>query len=188
MFTTLLRKYATGTGADAYVAIRRAGSNDFAASGDWTPAAGDVKVSIDGGAQANIAALPVYTNGAWKFVFSDAELTGKQISVMVVDSAVKAVDDVGLLIETYGHASAMHPLDLSTPIADQVLDAVRADHLDANSIGEGIYHAHAHAANKQRANKATGATTLYKDDGSTALVTKTLTAGPTDDEVDLIPS
>ncbi len=188
MFTTLLRKYATGSGADAYVAIRQAGSYDFAAGGDWSPTAGDVKVSIDGGAQANIGTLPAYTNGAWKFVFSDAELTGKQISVMVVDSAAKAVDDVGLLIETYGNASAMHPLDLATAIADQVLDAARSDHLDADSIGEGIYDAHAHAVNRQTANKSGGTTVIYKDDGTTPLVTQTLTAGASDDEVDLIPT
>lgn len=91
----------------------KAASRDFATGSDWTPAAGDVKVSIDGGAQANIGTLPTYTNGQWLFVFTGTELTGKSIRVAVVDSATKAVDDQFFIIETYGHASALHPFDLA---------------------------------------------------------------------------
>lgn len=108
-----LRKYATGTGSNIGIAINKADGTGFAASADWTPAAGDVKVSIDGGSQANIATLPTYTNGDWIFVFSNAELTGKKISIRIVDTAVKVIEDTGFNIETYGHASAQYIQDLS---------------------------------------------------------------------------
>jgi hypothetical protein len=110
-----LRKYATTLDATTAgsvkvrASIRKAGSADFAAGGDWTPATGDVKVSIDGGSQANIGTLPAYSNGAWEFVLSNTELTGKSIKVNTVDSATKAVDDDAFVVETFGHASAMYP-------------------------------------------------------------------------------
>ncbi len=112
------RKYATGSGADIYIPIVKRDVIDFAVSADWTPAAGDVKVSKDGGAQANIGTLPVYTNGAWKFVFTDAELTCKILAVMIVDSATKTIEDQAILIGTFGHASALHPFDLNTAEQD----------------------------------------------------------------------
>jgi hypothetical protein len=111
MGPAFLRKYATGSGADVYVEVTKAGVKDFAVGGDWTPAAGDVKVSKDGGAQANIATLPTYANGSWKFVFSNGELTCKKLSVRVVDSATKAVEDFAFEIETFGHASALYQFD-----------------------------------------------------------------------------
>jgi len=112
-----LRKYATGSGADIIIPMPKAGSADFATSGDWTPAAGDVKISKDGGAAANIATLPTYiTNVGWKYVFSDAELTAARISVNIVDSATKAVDDQHFSIVTYGNASALIVADLSDAV------------------------------------------------------------------------
>lgn len=104
-----LRPYGTGTGSDVTVPVVKAGSSDFATSSDWTPAAGDVKVSKDGGAAANIATLPTYiANVGWKFVFSDAELQCARLNVNVVDSATKAIEDQHLVVETYGNASAQH--------------------------------------------------------------------------------
>lgn len=110
-----LRKYntATVTGTHVGLPMIKAGSNDFATDSDWTPAAGDVKVSINSGTEANITTLPAYTNGWWIFQFSGAETTGKSIRVKVVDSATKAVEDQSFIIETFGNASAMYPLDLS---------------------------------------------------------------------------
>ena len=107
------RKYGvllTG-GTVLRIPILVAGSADQAGSGDWTPAAGDVKISKDGGAEANIGTLPTATNNAWHFILSAAELQAKQVTIRVVDSATKAVDDQFIIVETYGHASAMHPVD-----------------------------------------------------------------------------
>ncbi len=112
-----LRKYGTGTGADVYVPLIKRGVVDFAVSGDFTPASGDVKISIDGGAAANIGTLPTAVSmgntAYWKFVFADAELQGKVIVVTVADSATKAVEDQAFVVETYGHASAKFAADLS---------------------------------------------------------------------------
>jgi len=113
-----LRKYATGTGADVCIPIIKRGVVDFALGADWTPATGDVKVSLDGGTAANIATLPVAiamgNTTVWKFVFSNAELTCKSLVVTVSDSATKAVEDQAFIVETYGNASAMYVVDYST--------------------------------------------------------------------------
>jgi hypothetical protein len=108
--SAILRKYAAATAAGSHIRVPviKAGAIDFAASGDWTPAAGDVKISKDGGTQANIGTLPTYTNGAWQFQLTAAELTCKQLEIMVVDSATKAVEDQAILVETYGSFSALH--------------------------------------------------------------------------------
>lgn len=112
-----IRKYAVGSGADVYVPITKRAVVDYAVGADWTPAAGDVKISIDGGAAANIATLPTAiamgNTAYWKFVFSNAELTGKQMFVTVADSATKAVEDQAFGIATCGHASAMYIRDFT---------------------------------------------------------------------------
>lgn len=114
-----LRKYNTALSGGTLIRIPlpKAGSNDYATSSDWTPAAGDVKVSIDGGTQANIGTLPTYSNGCWNFTLTGAELTGKSIEVNIVDSATKAVDDNAFIIETFGHASAMFVVDFTDATA-----------------------------------------------------------------------
>jgi hypothetical protein len=127
MAASYLRKYGTGTGADIYINIPKAGSANHAVSADWTPAAGDVKVSKDGAAAANIGTLPTAiamgNSTIWKFVFTDAELQAAFVSVTVSDSATKAVDDTGFSIETYGNASAQHAFDLDTASTAQTGDA-----------------------------------------------------------------
>ena len=93
-----------------YIPLLKAGSDDFAVSADWTPAAGDVKVAKDDGAAANIANLPTYVaSKGWKFILTATELTCKQITVRIIDSATKAVKDDGFNVETYGNPSAMYP-------------------------------------------------------------------------------
>ena len=120
-----LSKY--GVARHIYIAIPKAGSANHAASGDWTPAAGDVKISKDGGAAANVTNLPTsITMGnstLWDFSLTAAEMQAAQIVVTVSDSATKAVDDTGFSIETYGHASAQHAFDFGTASTAQTGDA-----------------------------------------------------------------
>src|SRR4051812_40010055 len=108
-----VRKYntAAGTGTKIGMQLLKAGTSDFAVSADWTPAAGDVKVSIDEAAEANIGTLPSYTNGWWVFTFTGGETTGKSIRVRIVDTAPKAINDDFFIIETDGNSSAMWPPD-----------------------------------------------------------------------------
>lgn len=111
-----LSKYATAR--HIYVPMVKRAVVDFAVGADWTPVAGDVKVSKDGGAAANVTNLPsaiAMGNGAiWDFSLTSGELTAAQITVTVADSATKAVEDNAFSIETYGNASAQHGFDLSS--------------------------------------------------------------------------
>jgi hypothetical protein len=108
-----VRKYntAAGTGTKIGMQHTKFGASDFATGSDWTPAAGDVKVSIDEGAEANIGTLPTYTNGWWIYTFTGGETTGKSIRVKIVDAATKVINDDYFEIETDGNASAMWPPD-----------------------------------------------------------------------------
>jgi len=118
MAAEYLRKYGVAT--HVYVPMIKRGVVDFALGADWTPAAGDVKVSIDGAAAANIATLPVAiamgNTAMWDFAFSAAEVTGKKISCTVGDAAAKAVEDQMITIMTYGNASAELVQDLSAAV------------------------------------------------------------------------
>lgn len=111
----IYRKYNTSTASGTHIRIPipKAGSTDFATGSDWTPATGDVKLSKDGGSQANIGTLPTFSNGAWEFQITGTELSCKQLEVMIVDSATKVIVDQAILIETFGNASAMYQADLS---------------------------------------------------------------------------
>lgn len=107
--SAFIRDYARGTGSDIYIPVVKAGSIDFAVTGDWTPDVADVQVSKDGGAAADIGTAPTFiTDIGWKFVFTDAELTAKVISINIVDAATKAIEDQFIVIETRNHPAAQH--------------------------------------------------------------------------------
>jgi len=133
-----LRKYGTGTGADIYINIPKAASANHAVSADWTPATGDVKISKDGGAAANIGTLPTAiamgNSTIWKFVFTDAELQAAFISITISDSATKAVDDTGFSIETYGNASGLHAFDLDTATQSVNVSQISGDSTAADNL------------------------------------------------------
>lgn len=109
-----LSKY--GVARHIYIAIPKAGSANHAVSADWTPAAGDVKISKDGGAAANVTNLPTAiamgNSTIWDFSLTATEMQAAQVMVTVADTATKAVDDTGFIIETYGNASGQHAVDL----------------------------------------------------------------------------
>jgi hypothetical protein len=111
------RKYntATVTANHIRIPIIKRAAVDFAVSADWTPAAGDVTVSKDGGTAANITTLPTAltmgNTAVWVFQLSAAELSCKQLTVSVADASTKAVEDQCFIVETFGDASAMYPSD-----------------------------------------------------------------------------
>ncbi|RPI81381.1 MAG: hypothetical protein EHM42_10705, partial [Planctomycetaceae bacterium] len=119
MGPAFLRKYNTLLVAATAIQIPiiKRGVVDFAVSADWTPAAGDVKISKDGGAAANVTNLPTAVTmgntAYWEFVLTAAELSCQQAVITVADAATKAVEDQSFLVETYGHASARYPADWS---------------------------------------------------------------------------
>lgn len=108
MSAEFLRQYNTAT--HVYVPMIKRGVVDFAIGADWTPAAGDVKVSKDGGAAANIGTLPAAiamgNTAYWDFTLANTEVTCKKCIVTVGDSATKAVEDQMFAVITYGNASA----------------------------------------------------------------------------------
>ena len=63
--------YYYGVARHIYIPVIKRAVADFAVGADWTPAGGDVKISKDGGAAANVTNLPtaiVMGNGAmWDF-------------------------------------------------------------------------------------------------------------------------
>ena len=91
-----------GTAYTFRAPIVKAGSTDYALTADWTPAAGDVKVSKDGGAFANIATLPTFiaSAAALNWTLSAAETEATEVVIQVIDSATKAVQDQFFRLQT----------------------------------------------------------------------------------------
>lgn len=114
----LLAKYNTAT--DIRFPVLKAGAMDFAASGDWTPATGDTKVSKDGGSYANSTNNPSAVGGTgsigWKLSLTATELQCAELNIQIVDSPTKAIEDQFLTVYTYGHSSAKIPIDLSDTV------------------------------------------------------------------------
>lgn len=100
---------------------------DHAVSADWTPSAGDCKISKDGGAAANVTNLPTAiamgNSTIWDFSLTATEMQAAEIVVTVADSTTKAVEDSAFAIETYGNASAQHAFDLGTASTAQTGDS-----------------------------------------------------------------
>ncbi len=112
-----LRKYVSATGL-VHVPIRKAGSRDFATDSDWTPAAGDVKVSNGAINVSNILYLPTYDDGLWVFDLNGSTYwPSGAAQVIVIDSATKAVEDTCFLVESFGHNSANHKVDYGDGVA-----------------------------------------------------------------------
>lgn len=91
-----------GTATTFRAPIVKASSTDYALTADWTPAAGDVKVSKDGGAFANIATLPTFiaSAAALNWTLSAAETEATEVVIQVIDSATKAVQDQFFRLQT----------------------------------------------------------------------------------------
>ena len=80
--------------------IVKAGSDDLAVSGDWTPATGDVQISKDGGAFANVGTLPSAATAGWVWTVSASEAECYRGVIRTVDSATKAVKDQVFMFRT----------------------------------------------------------------------------------------
>jgi hypothetical protein len=111
----LLAKYNTSLTIE-FPVIKR-GVVDYAVGADWTPAAGDVKISKDGGAAANTTNLPsavtMGNTAIWQLTLTASEMSAARIVITISDSATKAVEDQAILILTCGHASAWFANDLT---------------------------------------------------------------------------
>ena len=124
-----------GTAYTFRAPIVKAGSTDYALTADWTPAAGDVKVSKDGGAFADITTLPTFiaSAAALNWTLSAAETEATEVVIQVIDSATKAVQDQFFRLQTTKAAA----LQVGVPQAAQsagdtaiTLDATAAAQTD----------------------------------------------------------
>jgi hypothetical protein len=97
-----------GVAAKIRVSMTKRSVVDFAVNADWTPATGDVKVSKDGGAIANITTLPtcITSSGMWEFSLSATEMQAAEVTITVIDSATKAVEDKYISVISFGGNSA----------------------------------------------------------------------------------
>jgi hypothetical protein len=95
-----------GTAYTFRAPIVKASSTNYAIVGtDWTPAAGDVKISKDGGAFANIATLPstvtLSGSAAWSWTLSAAETEATEVVIQVIDQDVtKVIQDQFFRLQT----------------------------------------------------------------------------------------
>jgi hypothetical protein len=128
-----------GTAYTFRAPIVKAGSTNYAIVGtDWTPAAGDVKISKDGGAFANIATPPstvtLSGSAAWSWTLSAAETEATEIVIQVIDQDVtKVIQDQFFRLQTTKAAA----LQVGVPQAAQsagdtaiTLDATAAAQTD----------------------------------------------------------
>lgn len=130
------------------VPLQIAGTLDLYASGSIV--AGDVKISKDGGAFANVTTLPTEApaaSGIYTLSLSATELSAERVMVKFVDqTSPKAFEPRIVLIQTYGNASARHAFDLDsstvTPGTGSITaaviatDAIDADALAADAVTE----------------------------------------------------
>ena len=73
--------------------IPKVDDTDFAATGDWTPATGDVKISKDGGNFANTSNLPTAIGGTgsrgWTLTLTATEMQASEVVIQIVDAALE---------------------------------------------------------------------------------------------------
>jgi hypothetical protein len=168
-----------GTQTVFYFVIPKAGSTDLAATGDWTPATGDTKISKDGGNFANTTNNPAAVGGTgsvgWSLTLTATEMQAAVIVVQFVDSATKAITDNALLIYTFGNASAKWIPDLSdgvrmglTALPNAAAEA--AGGLFTRGTGAGQINQAANGNVDVNAVKQSGTTLTARDMGASVLL------------------
>lgn len=162
-----------------YFPLLKAGTKDFATGSDYTPAAGDVKISLAGGTASNTAHLPsavTMGNGAmWALQLDSAELEAESIVITIIDAPTKAVEDQMLVIETYGAYGELNPYFF----ANAMLDVNLGDGVDSG--GSTLRNAARAIVNKWEVSGTT--LTVYKEDGTTVAYTTTLSTASGADSV-----
>jgi hypothetical protein len=146
---------------------------DFAIGADWTPAAGDVKISKDGGAAANVTNLPTAitmgNTAVWDFSLTSGEMTAAQVIITISDSATKAVEDDAFVIETFGEGNGI--MDLR-----KIGDALLKRDMSAVTGESARSPLNAFRALRNKHAIASGTMTVYKEDDATAAWTAAITA------------
>lgn len=191
----LLRKYGVAT--TLYFFLVDVTTDDFDNGAVF--ASGDVKVSKDGAAFGNASnGFTAVGNGLYALLLTAAEMEAEQVVVMVVDQGSKSWDDLGILIDTYGDADALHPFDMSSAtvsvgavdsaggiaIADAILKR------DFSAITGEAARSALNALRFLRNRWTLGATTLvvYEEDDATQAWAATVTTSENDPVSGIDPS
>ena len=98
-------------------------------------ATGDIKISKDGGAEANTTNLPTDEGQGYRLILTAAELTATRVRLFIVDqTATKVWLDIEINIETHGHASAMYVTDFDEVMrgTDSAATETKQDIIDTN--------------------------------------------------------
>jgi len=75
---------------------------------DWVPAAADCEVMKDEGASTQCTNTATDEGSTYSIVLTATEMQAARLVLKIVDAATKVFLDKVIVIETYGHASAMH--------------------------------------------------------------------------------
>jgi hypothetical protein len=174
--------YKYGTATTIVFPLVKAGTTNLATSSDYTYAAGDIKISKDGGAAANPTNSPTAVtmgNGAiWTLALTATEMEAKVIAVTIVDSATKAVEDQIIILETYGEAvGSINTQDFADGLLRRNLASVSESGLPSRSPLNAIRFL------RNRWAVATGTLTVYKEDDSTSAWTSTLSTTASADAI-----
>lgn len=110
------------------VALVAAGAETF--QDNPTLAAGDVRVSKDGGSFSNIASLPTAIDGGSALIVAliGAEMTADYVTLSFHDAAGDEWQDLFIYIETV--------TDQAEDVIDEVWDELQSGHTDAGSFGK----------------------------------------------------
>lgn len=117
-----LRKYGAATTAN--FALFETDGVDFKV--DAVHASGDTTIMKDEGAEANTTNGFVDEGQGYSIALTATEMEAARIVVYVVDQGTKAWLDTAIVIETYGHASAMHAFDLDTATVTPAAGSITA--------------------------------------------------------------
>ncbi len=85
---------------------------------DAAHATADTKIMKDEGAEANTSNAFTDEGQGYSIVLTATEMQMARGVIYVVDQSTKVWLDTRIIVETYGHASAMHAFDLDSAIAD----------------------------------------------------------------------
>lgn len=107
-----LRKYGVQTTVDFQ--LFKTDGIDFKV--DAAHASGDTTVMKDEGAEANTTNGFTDEGQGYSIVLTATEMEAARVVVYVVDQGTKAWLDTAIVIETYGHASAMHAMDFDDSV------------------------------------------------------------------------
>ena len=143
-----LRKYAAATTLN--FPLISFNSVSFTSTASLTTA--DSKVSLNEGAfTTTVNAVVNEGSYGYSYTCTTADMTAARIVLVIVNTAAtKTFEDTMILVETYGHASAQHPFDLSvvnqTVIASAGTVMLAASALSAGAVVAGALSAGAFGA------------------------------------------